>query len=106
MIGLIDVDNAFLRVRGLVRRLQFFRLPERGLGGWLRAFRESNRWLAQTISQATSTAVFKLPECALPVPAKSNAVPWSTDVRINGKPSVMFTPPPKLACFSTGKPWS
>ena len=36
-------------------------------------------------------AAFKLPTLAFPVPARSNAVPWSTEVRINGKPKVIFT---------------
>ena len=29
---------------------------------------------------------------AMPVPAMSKAVPWSTEVRITGRPTVMFTP--------------
>ena len=58
------------------------------------------------ICRAHSIAACKLPDMARPVPAKSKAVPWSTEVRMNGNPSVMFTPWPKLAYFKTGKPWS
>ncbi len=47
-----------------------------------------------------------LPASARPVPAMSSAVPWSTEVRMNGSPSVMLTPWPKVAYFSTGSPWS
>ena len=48
----------------------------------------------------------RLPASARPVPARSSAVPWSTEVRTIGSPSVTLTPPPKLACLSTGRPWS
>ena len=39
-------------------------------------------WMASTMLSAL----------ARPVPAMSNAVPWSTDVRRIGRPSVMLTP--------------
>ena len=40
---------------------------------------------------ASSTAASRLPGSALPVPAISNAVPWSTEVRMIGRPSVTLT---------------
>ena len=55
---------------------------------------------------ASATAATRLPTSALPVPARSSAVPWSTEVRMMGSPSVTFTPAPKPTCFSTGRPWS
>src|SRR5438128_5464652 len=36
---------------------------------------------------------------ARPVPARCRAVPWSTEVRTSGRPSVTLTPCPKLAYF-------
>ncbi len=41
---------------------------------------------------AASMAEIKLSGLARPVPARSNAVPWSGLVRTNGSPSVVFTP--------------
>ena len=43
---------------------------------------------------------------AWPEPASGNAVPWSTEVRTMGRPSVMFTQSPKPANLMTGNPWS
>ena len=62
-------------------------------------------------SIARSTAATRLPDDrpsarARASAARSSAVPWSTDVRMNGRPSVTLTPWPKLAAFSTGRPWS
>ena len=48
----------------------------------------------------------RLPGSARPVPARSSAVPWSTDTRRNGRPSVTLTALPKPACLITGRPWS
>ena len=39
-------------------------------------------------------------------PARSNAVPWSTEVRMMGRPRVMFTVSPKEVCLMAGSPWS
>ena len=60
-----------------------------------------DRWMR---SMAVSMAAARLPGSALPVPASSSAVPWSTEVRMIGKPSVMLTALPKPMCFSTGSP--
>ena len=40
------------------------------------------------------------------MPTISNAVPWSTDVLINGRPKVIFTPLPKERALNGAKPWS
>src|SRR5581483_10655698 len=61
-------------------------------------------WLANSI--ANSMAQPRLLGSARPVPAMSNAVPWSTEVRRIGKPSVMLTAVSKPACLITGRPWS
>ena len=53
---------------------------------------------------ASASAACRLPPSARPLPARSSAVPWSTEVRISGSPSVTLMPCPKLACLSTGKP--
>ena len=57
-------------------------------------------------STASRTAARRLPASARPVPARSRAVPWSTEVRTIGSPSVTFTPWPNAARLSTGRPWS
>jgi predicted LPLAT superfamily acyltransferase len=38
--------------------------------------------------------------------ARLSAVPWSTEVRIKGKPKVILTAFLKPKVFNTGKPWS
>ena len=43
-------------------------------------------------SAARSIAAIRLVGSALPVPAMLNAVPWSGEVRMIGRPSVVFTP--------------
>ncbi len=53
---------------------------------------------------AKSTAARRLAGSASPVPASSSAVPWSTDVRTNGRPRVMLTARPKPRAFNTGRP--
>src|SRR5690606_19831169 len=58
------------------------------------------------ISRAAATAVARLPGSARPVPARSSAVPWSTEVRTMGRPRVMLTALPKPLYLSTGRPWS
>jgi hypothetical protein len=59
-------------------------------------------------SIASSTAANSEPGSAArasaPSAARSSAVPWSTEVRTIGRPSVTLTPWPKLACLSTGSP--
>ena len=43
---------------------------------------------------------------ALPVPTRSNAVPWSGDVRGKGSPRVVLTPRPKARVLKTAIPTS
>ena len=43
---------------------------------------------------------------ATPCQAMSNAVPWSTDVRMIGRPSVTLTPESKASSFIGPWPWS
>jgi hypothetical protein len=61
-----------------------------------------------TRSIARSTAANSEPGSAArasaPSAARSSAVPWSTDVRTNGRPSVTLTASPKPSALSTGKP--
>ena len=47
---------------------------------------------ASAIWAAMRIAAIMLRASALPVPAMSNAVPWSGEVRMIGRPSVTFTP--------------
>ncbi len=47
---------------------------------------------------------FDIAGSAEPVPAISNAVPWSTEVRMIGRPSVTLTAWPNPAYFRTGRP--
>ena len=54
-----------------------------------------------TSSLAVIQALIMLLISALPVPAKSTAVPWSTDVRMKGNPNVIFTACPNPEYFST-----
>src|SRR5262245_55144812 len=55
---------------------------------------------------ACSIAALRLPDSAWPLPASESAVPWSTEVRMIGRPSVTLTAEPKPASLSAGKPWS
>ena len=57
-------------------------------------------------SMASPMAEPRLLGSARPVPARSSAVPWSTDVRSIGSPRVMLTAVSKPACLITGRPWS
>ena len=55
-------------------------------------------WLLEALrSEDTSilSAAIRLVGSATPLPAISNAVPWSGEVRMNGNPSVTLTPPAK-----------
>src|SRR6185503_3525642 len=65
-----------------------------------------HRYRRRAISQASAIAACRLPASISPAPARSSAVPWSTDVLMSGSPSVTFTASPNAACFSTGRPWS
>ncbi len=40
------------------------------------------------------------------LPAMSNAVPWSGEVRANGSPRLTFTPESKASSLNGIKPWS
>src|SRR5687768_17309233 len=55
---------------------------------------------------ASFTASNMLVGLAFPRQAISNAVPWSTDVRIIGKPRVTFTPRSKASILRGIRPWS
>ena len=46
---------------------------------------------AAAMRAASRSAAIRLDGLALPVPAISNAVPWSGEVRMNGSPSVTLT---------------
>ncbi len=48
----------------------------------------------------------KLSGRALPVPARSKAVPWSGEVRTNGSPSVTLTPRSKASVLIGISAWS
>ena len=43
---------------------------------------------------------------ATPLPAMSKAVPWSGEVRMNGRPSVTLTPASKASVLIGIRPWS
>ena len=55
---------------------------------------------------ASSTAAIMLDGSAMFRPAMSNAVPWSTDVRMIGRPSVTLTDSPNARSFTGISPWS
>src|SRR5262249_17160334 len=86
----------------LARAVRLHDPPRRGSEAPARASRRARR----ASIAASLIASMRLPALALPLPASASAVPWSTEVRMIGNPSVTLTPPPKAACFSTGKPWS
>ena len=52
------------------------------------------------ILAAIRKAAIKLSGRAWPLPAISNATPWSGDVRTIGRPKVTFTPPQKSSIFT------
>src|SRR5262249_55316387 len=75
-------------------------LPERAPGGQTvttdhlaqrRQVVDAHGGLAAARRAASRSAATRLDGFARPLPAMSNAVPWSGDVRTNGKPSVTFT---------------
>ena len=63
-------------------------LPARAGNAGRTAYAGDASWMA------SFTASIRLPGSARPVPATSSAVPWSTEVRTNGRPSVTLTPSP------------
>ena len=74
--------------------------------------RESNRSrirdtdytdISFTANRIASIRLFGL---AIPLPAMSNAVPWSTEVRTMGRPRVMLTPRSKATSLAGMCPWS
>ena len=55
---------------------------------------------------ASRNASIRLVGLASPLPAMSNAVPWSGEVRTNGRPSVTLTPVSKASVLAGMRPWS
>src|SRR5690606_16314591 len=55
-------------------------------------------------SRPTRSAASRLSGRARPVPASGSAVPWSTDVRTIGSPSVTFTTSPNATALSGARP--
>src|SRR5579885_2176988 len=83
------------RVRETVHR-NYAKLPAR-------AFVSRN---SRAYSAPTRTASAMLTQLALPVPAMSNAVPWSTLERTNGRPVVIAIVFSKSMLFAAMWPWS
>ena len=62
---------------------------------------------AHRVSRSASlSAAIRLAGLATPFPAMSNAVPWSGEVRTNGRPSVTLTPSSKASVLTGIRPWS
>src|SRR6185369_7835839 len=57
-------------------------------------------------ARASRAAAAKLDGSARPLPARSNAVPWSGLVRTNGRPSVTLTPRSTPRYLTGMSPWS
>src|SRR5215510_534184 len=85
--------------RGLPRgELRFHGVGLHGLSlGWPQRGASSAAW---------RSAASMLRSSARPVPAMSNAVTWSTEVRRTGSPAVTFTPVSKATAFTGPWPWS
>src|SRR3954470_11851451 len=66
--------------------------------------REGHVGRVRTNSTARRVAATRLPASARPVPARSSAVPWSTEVRTMGNPNVTLMACPNPECLSTGRP--
>ena len=62
--------------------------------------------MVEALPAACRSASTMLPASARPVPAMSNAVPWSTEVRITGRPTVMLTPASMPSTLTGPCPWS
>ncbi len=57
-------------------------------------------------SAAWRSASMRLRSSAMPLPAMSKAVPWSTEVLTTGRPTVMFTPDSRPSTLMGPWPWS
>src|SRR6267143_3872160 len=77
-------------------------------GGFVTAAHALSSYARDLGASATASriACTRLRSSALPVPAMSNAVPWSTEVRTNGSPTVMFTPASRPSTLTGPWPWS
>src|SRR6185312_10838578 len=62
--------------------------------------------LVAAIRAASRSAAARLDGLALPVPARSKAVPWSGEVRMNGRPSVTLTASSNARVLSGISAWS
>ena len=98
-------------------RKPFFSQNEvQGLGPWRGAGQRpalpsalisaSYKFACPASSVARSIAAIRLVGSARPVPAILNAVPWSGEVRMIGRPSVVFTPWCISSVFSGISAWS
>jgi hypothetical protein len=74
--------------------------------GRIRKLIARDNYLRGASSAACRNASTRLRSSARPKPAMSNAVPWSTDVRTTGRPTVMFTPASSPSTFTGPWPWS
>jgi len=86
-------SHASMRRRGsdVLRRFRRPQIPACAVRTYpLEYYPASARSGARSIAWRSASS--KLPSSAMPLPAMSNAVPWSTEVRITGSPTVMFTP--------------
>lgn len=68
--------------------------------------RKKSLYLLGASSTACLIASIKLFSSAMPFPAISKAVPWSTLVRMIGNPTVMLTPASNPSTFTGPWPWS
>ena len=69
--------------------------------------RQSVRGEGHRVNRSASlTAAMRLAGLARPFPAISKAVPWSGEVRTNGRPSVTLTPSSKASVLTGMRPWS
>ena len=94
--------------RRLVRRKAIRQLGV-AVFDWYQFSREGDslglrRCYARTESAASRIAAIIELGRAIPFPAISKAVPWSGEVRTNGRPSVTFTPWSKAWSFSGMSP--
>src|SRR4051794_9390424 len=62
--------------------------------------------LVAAMRAARRNAAIRLDGLARPVPAMSNAVPWSGEVRMNGKPSVTLTASSNASVLAGISAWS
>src|SRR3712207_1176757 len=84
----------------------------RGLGiGWVHDVPSTDAGADQAfglgaICAAWRSASTMLPTSTFPVPAMSKAVPWSTEVRMTGSPTLMLTPASMPRTLTGPWPWS